>query len=80
MSVTGYGRAEKGQVKTMVESVLRCGEVQVSSFDASDALAVAICHAMRGINQAALGKVVARRTRERPSMRPRQSNWSGPTA
>jgi crossover junction endodeoxyribonuclease RuvC len=45
-SVVGYGRAEKGQVKMMVHSLLRLTE-EVTSEDACDALAVAICHATR---------------------------------
>ena len=44
MSVVGYGRAEKGQVQVMVRSLLHLPEV-VASEDASDALAIAICHA-----------------------------------
>ena len=43
-AVTGYGRAEKSQVQQMVKSLLRLGEVP-EPYDASDALAVAICHA-----------------------------------
>jgi crossover junction endodeoxyribonuclease RuvC len=45
-SVVGYGRAEKSQVQMMVQSLLRLPQV-VESEDASDALAVAICHATR---------------------------------
>jgi crossover junction endodeoxyribonuclease RuvC len=44
MSVVGYGRAEKSQVQTMVQSLLRLPEA-IGSEDASDALAIAICHA-----------------------------------
>ena len=44
ISVVGYGRAEKGQVQVMVRSLLHLPEV-VASEDASDALAIAICHA-----------------------------------
>ena len=44
MSVVGYGRAEKSQVQLMVQSLLRLTEA-VASEDASDALAIAICHA-----------------------------------
>jgi crossover junction endodeoxyribonuclease RuvC len=44
MSVTGYGRAEKGQVQVMVQSILRLPDT-IESEDACDALAVAICHA-----------------------------------
>jgi crossover junction endodeoxyribonuclease RuvC len=46
MSVVGYGRAEKAQVQMMVRSLLGLAEA-VASLDASDALAVAICHATR---------------------------------
>jgi crossover junction endodeoxyribonuclease RuvC len=46
MSVVGYGRAEKTQVQRMVASLLRL-EKPVDSEDASDALAIAICHATR---------------------------------
>ena len=42
-SVVGYGRAEKTQVQSMVTSILRLKE-KPEPFDASDALAVAICH------------------------------------
>ncbi len=45
-SVVGYGRAEKGQVQMMVRTLLRLAE-PIESEDASDALAVAICHATR---------------------------------
>jgi crossover junction endodeoxyribonuclease RuvC len=44
MSVVGYGRAEKGQVQVMVRSLLHLPAV-LASEDASDALAIAICHA-----------------------------------
>ena len=42
-SVVGYGRAEKAQVQNMVTSILRLKE-KPEPLDASDALAVAICH------------------------------------
>ena len=42
-SVVGYGRAEKQQVQEMVTALLRLKE-KPEPFDASDALAVAICH------------------------------------
>lgn len=44
-SVVGYGRAEKQQVQLMVKNLLGLGEPQAE--DASDAIAVAICHATR---------------------------------
>ena len=46
MSVVGYGRAEKHQVQMMVLSLLGVTQ-QFGSFDATDALAVAICHGTR---------------------------------
>lgn len=45
-SVTGYGRAEKRQVQVMVQSLLKLDEI-IASEDASDAVAIAICHATR---------------------------------
>jgi crossover junction endodeoxyribonuclease RuvC len=45
-SVTGYGRAEKRQVQVMVQSLLKLDEI-LASEDASDAVAIAICHATR---------------------------------
>jgi crossover junction endodeoxyribonuclease RuvC len=43
-AVTGYGRAEKPQVQQMVRALLKL-EALPEPYDASDALAVAICHA-----------------------------------
>src|SRR5262245_28603761 len=43
-SVTGYGGAEKDQVRRMVRMLLGLRD-QEPALDASDALAVAICHA-----------------------------------
>jgi len=42
-SVVGYGRADKNQVQDMVTMLLRLKE-KPDPFDASDALATAICH------------------------------------
>jgi crossover junction endodeoxyribonuclease RuvC len=44
-SVVGYGRAEKSQVQLMVRNLLKLDAVQAE--DASDAIAVAICHGTR---------------------------------
>jgi crossover junction endodeoxyribonuclease RuvC len=60
-SVVGYGRAEKVQVQTMVNSLLRLAEPVVSE-DACDALAVAICDATR---EATARRVQARIQRPR---------------
>jgi crossover junction endodeoxyribonuclease RuvC len=43
-SVVGYGRAEKQQVQMMIHSLLRPA-ARITSEDACDALAVAVCHA-----------------------------------
>ncbi len=42
-AVVGYGRAEKHQVQKMISMILNLGRMPAS--DASDALAVAVCHA-----------------------------------
>ena len=44
-AVAGYGGAEKQQVASMVRLLVSGCKTQVMSADASDALAVAICHA-----------------------------------
>jgi len=46
-SVVGYGRAEKAQVQMMVASLVGLAD-PIASEDASDAVAVAICHATTG--------------------------------
>jgi crossover junction endodeoxyribonuclease RuvC len=45
-AVVGYGRAEKSQVQGMVRLLLSLPEIPTPD-DASDALAIAICHAHR---------------------------------
>jgi crossover junction endodeoxyribonuclease RuvC len=45
-AVVGYGRAEKSQIQTMVQLLLKLPEIP-SPDHAADALAVAICHAHR---------------------------------
>ena len=49
MSVVGFGRAEKQQVQLMVKSLLGLTQI-IESEDASDAVAVAICHATRSMS------------------------------
>jgi crossover junction endodeoxyribonuclease RuvC len=46
-AVTGYGAADKSQVATMVQRVLGL-DAPPTPADASDALALALCHAWRG--------------------------------
>jgi crossover junction endodeoxyribonuclease RuvC len=57
ISVVGYGRAEKYQVQLMVQSLLGL-ESLIDSEDASDALAVAICHATHIAFQQRVGAAV----------------------
>ncbi len=42
-AVTGYGRADKNQVKTMIKTLLNLREADLGT-DAADALAAAFCH------------------------------------
>jgi len=42
-AVTGYGRAEKSQVATMIRALLEIADEEIEE-DASDALACAFCH------------------------------------
>ena len=55
-SIVGYGRAEKGQVQSMIQLLLGL-TAPPSPFDASDALAIAVCHLhkmnLRGVARAA---------------------------
>ncbi|MGH9428830.1 MAG: crossover junction endodeoxyribonuclease RuvC [Terriglobia bacterium] len=54
-AVTGYGRAEKRQVQTMVEKLLRLA-APPEPLDASDALALAICHVHTSATQVKIQK------------------------
>ncbi|MBV8774184.1 MAG: crossover junction endodeoxyribonuclease RuvC [Deltaproteobacteria bacterium] len=44
LSVAGYGRADKHQVKYMVGRTLMLNEARELADDATDALAIALCH------------------------------------
>ena len=57
MSVVGYGRAEKQQVRVMVQSLLGLQQ-GVKSEDACDAIAVAVCHATHESAQKRLAGVL----------------------
>ncbi len=54
-SLTGKGNSKKDQVAKMVDLLLKSTgkEITHETHDASDALALAICHAMRGVKLAA---------------------------
>jgi len=54
-AVTGYGRADKNQVKTMVKALLHIEDKRIEE-DASDALATAICHLNSRIFQTKLNE------------------------
>ncbi len=56
-ALVGYGRASKEQVQTMVKQILKLPEK--TYFDASDALAVAICHLNSYTLQQKIQKVVS---------------------
>jgi crossover junction endodeoxyribonuclease RuvC len=47
LTVAGYGRADKVQVKQMVRQTLVMDETVALADDASDALAIALCHLFR---------------------------------
>ncbi|HEY6328958.1 MAG TPA: crossover junction endodeoxyribonuclease RuvC, partial [Blastocatellia bacterium] len=57
LALTGYGRAEKKQVQEMVRIVLKLQE-RPQPLDASDALAVAICHIHTAGTSACIQKAV----------------------
>ena len=44
-ALTGYGKAKKEQVQTMVQTILRL-KTPIKQDDCADAIAAAICHAM----------------------------------
>lgn len=58
-SVVGYGRAEKQQVQLMVRNLLGLDAI-LESEDASDAVAVAICHITRSRASMVVGSVSLR--------------------
>lgn len=58
-AVTGHGAAGKDQVAIMVERLLRL-ESRPRPADASDALALAICHVWRGAADARIAQAAAR--------------------
>jgi crossover junction endodeoxyribonuclease RuvC len=72
LAVVGFGAADKAQVAHMVRQLLALGAEVALATDASDALAVALCHAharrVDAFMAAALGGAVA--TRNRRSGRP----------
>jgi crossover junction endodeoxyribonuclease RuvC len=68
-SVVGYGQAGKRQVQVMVQSLLGLDSM-IESEDASDALAVAICHATHTIRYVGRASMPAAALQGRPLGRP----------
>lgn len=58
-AVTGSGRAKKDQVAQMVQRILKLTEIP-KPVDATDALALAICHVWRGTGNDRLAKATAK--------------------
>ncbi|PJA41370.1 crossover junction endodeoxyribonuclease RuvC [candidate division WWE3 bacterium CG_4_9_14_3_um_filter_34_6] len=48
MTLTGYGRSEKEEVRAKVAEALGVELLKGRGIDSSDALAIAICHVMKG--------------------------------
>jgi crossover junction endodeoxyribonuclease RuvC len=67
-AVTGNGRAGKGQVAAMVVRVLGLTTAPTPA-DATDALALAICHLWRGSGQDRIAAAVAAQTASRSASR-----------
>ncbi|MEI7442809.1 MAG: crossover junction endodeoxyribonuclease RuvC [Actinomycetes bacterium] len=61
-AVTGTGRADKAQVTAMVTRILNLSEIPKPA-DAADSLALAICHAWRGVAQMRIATAVAKQSR-----------------
>ncbi len=51
LSIAGYGRADKAQVKLMVRRTLMLEDDGALGDDAADALAIALCHLFRAKNE-----------------------------
>ena len=61
-AVSGNGRADKQQVTSMVTRILNL-ETPPKPADAADSLAIAICHAWRGVSQDRINAQIARVTK-----------------
>ncbi len=63
-AVTGSGRADKKQVAQMVKRLLKLQEIP-KPVDATDALALAICHHWRGVGNARLARAKKKASKKR---------------
>ena len=61
-AVTGTGRADKAQVTAMVTRILNLAQLPKPA-DAADSLALAICHAWRGVGQMRVAQAVTKQKR-----------------
>lgn len=73
-AITGYGAADKKQVATMVARVLGLAELPTPA-DASDALAIAICHAWRTPGLLSGGALRAGAAGPSSGLTPAQQAW-----
>jgi crossover junction endodeoxyribonuclease RuvC len=60
-AVTGYGRADKAQITSMVTRLLNLAEPPKPA-DAADALALALCHAWKGHGKSRIAEHMAKHT------------------
>lgn len=60
-AVTGYGRADKAQITSMVTRLLNLAEPPKPA-DAADALALALCHAWKGQGKSRIAEHLAKQT------------------
>ena len=60
-AVTGYGRADKAQITSMVTRLLNLAEPPKPA-DAADALALALCHAWKGHGKSRIAEHLAKHT------------------
>ena len=60
-AVTGYGRADKAQITSMVTRLLNLAEPPKPA-DAADALALALCHAWKGYGKSRIAEHMAKQT------------------
>jgi len=58
-AVTGYGRADKAQITSMVTRLLNLSEPPKPA-DAADALALALCHAWKGHGKSRIAEYLAK--------------------
>ena len=65
LTVAGHGHADKAQVKFMVRRTLGMGDEIALADDASDALAIALCHLLRARVTAACGAAASMEKRLR---------------